>query len=112
MKRFDYNSALEVIGKTLNSGGYSFNEYSDGYMVSLEGTERKICLHGNTVIGVIYKIIEFFVTHKTVNTWLDNKILYLDVSVNVANLDEALELAKENKQLAIYDCKAGKVIEL
>ena len=112
MKNLDYNGALEVLGTTLKDGGYSFDGYNEGYMVFLEGTERKACLYGNTAIGALYKIIEFHAACGTVSARLDGSTLYLGEAVNVQDLNEALEFAKETRQRAIYDCKENKVIEL
>lgn len=42
--------------------------------------------------------------------WLDEGYGYLDVSINIQNLDEALALAKKNHQLAIYDVVTGESI--
>ena len=42
--------------------------------------------------------------------WLDNNDLYVDVSINIDNLSEAIKIAQENKQLAIYNCRKGETI--
>ena len=42
---------------------------------------------------------------------MNNKQYYLDASMVVADLDEALYLAKAGNQQAVYDLAAGKTIE-
>jgi hypothetical protein len=42
--------------------------------------------------------------------WLDNNDLYVDLSINIDNLNEAIEIAQKNKQLAIYNCMKGESI--
>lgn len=38
-----------------------------------------------------------------VGTWIDNNILYIDISIKINKLDDAITAGKNNKQLAIYD---------
>lgn len=47
-----------------------------------------------------------------VGFWIDDGKIYLDISVNVGDKKEALRIAKENKQLAIYDCSDMETIRL
>lgn len=47
-----------------------------------------------------------------IGAWVDNKIVYLDVSVLVASKKKALKMAKECNQLAIYNLTENKVIML
>lgn len=42
----------------------------------------------------------------------EEKKWYLDLSENISELDEALRLGKERKQIAIWDCKNSKEITL
>ena len=44
--------------------------------------------------------------------WLDEGIGYLDISTNVRNLQEAIELAMASDQLAIWDIVKGESIYL
>ena len=112
MKKLVYNKALDIVSKTFDNGGYSHKEYNDGYMVSIKGTEVKL----DTLIVSfenIARIIQKFANkHNTVNTWLDSNILYMDVSVNIEDLNDALEFARENNELAINDCTEDNVIKL
>ena len=42
----------------------------------------------------------------------NDKMFYLDISIVVKNLQKALKLAQENKQIAIYDIKEKKEIRV
>lgn len=49
--------------------------------------------------------------------WLDTETtdtdnFYLDISINVQDKEQALKIAKKNKQLAIYDIENGESIYL
>lgn len=45
-------------------------------------------------------------------TWIDEGKVYIDISSNFSNLDEALKVAGENKQLAIFDLQKMESIYL
>ena len=118
MKKLELYKARKIVETTLKNGGYSFDEYKSGYMVSLEGSERQIKTRDNSTYDIAYRIQAFFDRYGTVNTWFDEDdingygTIYLDVSVNIQDRQEALEFAKQNNQLAIYSCQYTKVIEL
>ena len=101
-----------ILQTTLANGGYSDREYNDGYMVGIEGTEHKINIHEGHPYDTVREIREFHAKHGTVNTWLDDNIIYLDVSVNVLDIRDAINLGVKNNQLAIYDCVLKDTIDL
>lgn len=100
----------------LSNGGATLTQdldnaiVNDGYMVSLKDHElkiriesltsnlldqyRRIAIHNNAYVGL----------------WLDGQDLYLDISTNIHNRDDAIKIAQENQQLAIYDCKNSETI--
>ena len=101
-------------GATLDTNYNNFNS-SIGYMVSLDGYEAKIDINN---IEAIKKEIE---TKKEiakkfkgayVGLWVENRLLYVDISKHIKNYNRALEVARNNKQLAIYDLKNDKSIYL
>lgn len=103
---------LEDIKRIIENGGATLNKelkkasLTSGFMVSLEGTESQ-------VKGDDYQAIRKAIEEKQeitknndnlfIGLWLDNGIMYVDVSININDKAEALEFAKRNKQLAIYD---------
>ena len=63
----------------------------------------------------IWKIVDdaFNSNHELFGGWLsDDGIYFLDYSLSVSNLKDAMKIAKFNKQLAIYDNVSQKVIEV
>lgn len=96
-------------GGTLNKD-LSMAQVTKGYMVSLIGTEE---VYNDITIDILTsyasKVLNGFL-----GVWFntDNEKYYLDNSVNILNLDDAYQLAKENKQLAIYDIENDKVITI
>ena len=104
------NKIMEIIenkGATLD---YNYNNFSSdrGYIVSLKGQEVKV--NKNDIKGIkkeIEKKREFIENKKGlyIGLWLDNDIMYIDVSIHIIDYLEALEVARDNDQLAIFDLK-------
>ena len=103
---------LKDIKKIIENGGATLNkelkkaELSNGFMVSLEGTETQTQGNDyNAIIKAVEEKQELIKDKKNmyVGLWLDNGIMYIDVSINIINKVDALEFGKYNKQLAIYD---------
>ena len=111
------NKIIEIIenkGATLD---YNLNDFKSdrGYIVSLKGQEVK--LNKNDIQGIKKEVEEKreFIKDKKglyVGLWLDNDIMYVDVSIHIINYLRALEVAKNNKKKAIYDLKIKDSIYL
>ena len=106
----DNKKILEIIkngGATLD---YNYNDFKseNGFMVSVKGQEVKI--NKNDIKGIkkeIEKKRDFIKDKKGlyVGLWLDGDIMYVDVSIHIIDYMEALEVARNNDQLAIFDLK-------
>ena len=90
----------------LKNGGFSLNSdglnATSGFMVSCKD---------------LYKINLSDLIGGYIGGWLDvnsddKNNFYLDISINVKDKDEAIELAKKNNQLAIFDIATGESIYL
>ena len=110
----------KMIKEILKNGGatldYNYNNFNAnvGYMVSLDGYEAKIDINN---IEAIKKEIETKkeIAQKVngyVGLWTDSGLMYVDISKYIIDYNEALETARNNKQLAIYDLKNDKSIYL
>lgn len=105
MELKDIKRIIENKGETLTKE-LKKAELKRGYMVSLEGTETQ-------TKGDDYQAIKKAIEEKQgiikdsnnmyIGLWLDSGIMYIDISINIKDKTEALEFAKYNKQLAIYD---------
>lgn len=108
---------MEIIkneGSTLDCNYNNFSS-SVGYMVSLKGHEVKV--NKNDIQGIkkeIEKKRNFIQDKKGlyIGLWLDNDIMYVDVSIHIIDYLEALEVARDNDQKAIYDLKNNDSIYL
>lgn len=100
-------------GATLDTNYNDFNA-STGFMVSLYGYETKINVDN---IEAIKKEMENKKTEAEKNNafiglWVDNGLMYLDISKHIKDYNKALETARENEQLAVYDLKNNVSIYL
>lgn len=103
--------------KEKNGGTYN-KEYKtidakQGYMVSLQGYEKK-CKTEQEIEKAITENMEIVrgLDNAYLGAWIDEGIVYIDISVLVENKDDAMELGKINNQLAIYDIENNESIYL
>ena len=104
------NRIIEIIenkGATLD---YNYNNFSssNGFMVSVKGQEVKV--NKNDIEEIkkeVEKKREFIKDKKGlfIGLWLEDDILFIDISIHIIDYLEALEVARNNEQLAIYDLK-------
>lgn len=103
-----------MINTILNNGGATLNKdltqakLAGGYMVSLKGSEE---IHPSLTLKAL-RDYSRRVSIGFLGVWIDKGKVYLDNSINIDNLEEAIKLGKENDQLAIYDIVNDAVIEL
>ena len=108
------NEILKNGGATLDTNYNNFNS-SIGFMVSIKGHEKKLNINDiENIKKEINKKMELVKNKKNyfLGLWVDNDILYIDISKHIINYNRALEVARNNKQLAIYDLKNDKSIYL
>ena len=103
---------LKDIKKIIENGGETLTkdlkkaDIKKGFMVSLEGTETQTRDNDyNAIIQAIASKQELIKDKNNlyIGLWVDNNIMYIDISINIIDKVEALEFGKKNKQLAVYD---------
>ena len=111
------NKIMEIIkneGATLDCNLNDFKS-DRGFMVSIKGQEVKI---DKNDIEEIKKEVEKkreFIKDKRglyVGLWIEDDVLYIDVSIHIIDYVKALEVARNNDQKAIYDLKKNDSIYL
>ena len=98
---------IENEGATLDKNLNNFNS-DNGFMVSIKGQEIKV--NKNDIQGIkkeIEKKRDFIKNKKGlfIGLWLDNDIMFIDISIHIVDYLKALEVARKNDQLAIFDLK-------
>lgn len=114
MKNEKIIEIIENKGATLDSNYNNFKS-DKGFMVSIKGQEVKV--NKNNIEEIkkeIEKKKEFIENKKGlyIGLWLDNDIMFIDVSIHIIDYLEALEVARNNDQLAIFDLKKKDSIYL
>lgn len=100
------------IKKIILEGGATLNKYgkdfvsSNGFMVSVFGAEFKTTDEG-TAKNKIEEYLKKIQTQEGlfVGVWVDEGEVYVDLSIHIIDYNEALEVARNNKQKAIFDLK-------
>jgi len=108
--------------ETLNNNGASYSILSgelnptNGYFVSIanKGITVDLSDFSQKVVSdyISQNAIQLNQQKYFVGSWIDNGTVYLDITVQVADKRNALELGYRNGQLAIYDANLGQVIDL
>ena len=93
-------------GATLDANGNAIT-YKNGYQVSIK----------DIAIIKLYKlrkshIIELLNNNYNLGVWIENKNVYLDYSIRIANKKDAIKTGKANNQISIYNWKNGDCIYL
>lgn len=100
------------IKKIILEGGATLNKYGEdfvsnnGFMVSVFGAEFKTTDEG-TAKSKIEEYLEKIQTEEGlfVGVWVDEGEVYIDLSIHIMDYNEALEVARNNKQKAIFNLK-------
>lgn len=98
---------IENKGATLDKNYNNFTS-DRGFMVSLKGQEKKVDKNNIEEIKKEIENKKKLIENKKglyIGLWLDNDILFIDVSIHIIDYLEALEVARNNDQLAVFDLK-------
>ena len=106
------NLIIENGGGTLNAKTLKNADYLRGYMVSLAGYEKQLKIENLTIKTIKLYQKNAQRLHANVGFWIDNNILYLDISKHFISKDKAVRTALKNNQLALYDIYNAKSVFL
>jgi len=106
-------------GATLNLDETFFTP-KQGYMISLLGYESKVSLDDKDAIeerltrykDIIRDILKNTALDVKIGLWLEDGVLYLDISQYTKDKELALYLGKARAQLAIFDFANNEAINL
>ena len=109
-------SNKEIIKEVLKNGGLTIDlEEKKGFMCSIYGMEKTFNLEQLEELEKELDNYKNIVKNKKnvyVGLWLDNNIIYLDLSKHYNDKKQAIKKGIENRQLAIYDIEKDKSIDL
>jgi hypothetical protein len=117
------NNLHDFVDSIIENGGATFNlstgtSPTSGYAVSLKGGSKTPI--DETRQSIEQTIKEFISIHglelsmpeNNIGGWVDDGWLYLDVSIIMDNLSDAILMGKINKQKAIFNLDDGHSIDL
>jgi hypothetical protein len=111
----------EFVAAIIKNGGATYNlaigdTAHSGYMVSKKGFEMKFPSDASVKDAVIQFMetygFELCFEENFMGAWVDEGILYIDISNNFAKRSEAIREGYKNEQLAIYDVVAQESVYL
>lgn len=114
LKRMNNNKINNILKECIKTGGATLTKelenanIREGYMVSIKKFEYKTNI--NNIEGITKDIknkIEYIngLTKNNIfiGLWIDDNILYIDISKNIKRKSDAIRLARHEDQKAIYD---------
>lgn len=111
----------EFVAAIIENGGATYNlanggTVDKGYMVSKKGFEMKFQPEVDVKQAVCQFIKEFgfelYEVENFMGAWIDEGVLYLDISNNFAKRSDAIREGYKNEQLAIFDVVAQESLYL
>ena len=111
-------TTYDILNATITNGGCTYNVYTDtnlanspSYAVSMYPECEKIISLSSIVYTNLDSINLYLYLNKellriptnSLGTWLDDGKVYLDIVRTIPDKGEALRIAKDNNELAIFD---------
>lgn len=98
-------------GATLNSKGESVN-YNRGYQVSKKDCYTLTIKNIKKILTAVNSLLNSIKSGEFVGLWVDNGLIYIDVSERVERLSVAIIKGVERKQKSIFDWCLSRCIGL
>lgn len=108
------NEIIKNNGLTIDKDFKKLDKKS-GFMVSILGLKKTIQKKDiNTLDNIIMEYKKIIENKKNmyIGFWIDNDLIYIDVSKHIEKKQNAVQFGIKNKQLAIYDIKNNTCIDL
>lgn len=102
MKLKTIKNIINNNGATLNKDGKAVN-FASGYQVSKKDCFILSINNTNAILDAINNILNTINQNEFCGIWIENDNAYIDISIKIDALDDALKLGKELKQISIFD---------
>ena len=109
----------KLYNKMIKNGGLTINRHMEelthniGYMVSVYGYEKKLNNFSFEEVGKVVSEYQKIVKGALyIGFWIDDGVLYIDISKYIYNKSQALKFGKQNKQIAIFDLEKQESITI
>lgn len=96
-------------GATLNKNGEAVN-FKKGYQVSRKDCYKLDINCTTEILNAINKLLNNIKNNEFCGIWIENDIVYIDISIKINSFADALKTGRELKQISIFDWNAKKCI--
>lgn len=113
MKINELNTIIKNGGGNYCTENNKLVTYNKGYMVSTCDIV-KINIHEVSMVNTCKIISHLLKQYEGINFgfWVNEGFLYIDISINILNINSAQNLAIKNNQIAIWDCVNNEEIKI
>lgn len=111
MKISELKQVIKNGGATLNKSGESVN-YNRGYQVSKKDCYTLEVRNANKILSAVNGLLDTIAAGEFVGLWVDNGLIYIDISERVERLSASISLGIERKQKSIFDWCLSRCIGL
>lgn len=111
MKISELQAIIKNGGATLNNNGESVH-FIRGYQVSKKDCYTLEVRNVNKILKAVNSLLDTITAGEFVGLWVDNGLIYIDVSECIERLSVALPLGIARKQKSIYDWCMNRCIIL
>lgn len=111
MKINELQAIIKNGGATLNSSGESVH-FMRGYQVSKKDCYTLTIKNANKILKAVNGLLDIITAGEFVGLWVDNGLIYIDVSERVERLSAAISIGIERKQKSIFDWCLSRCIGL
>lgn len=102
MKINELKQIISNGGATLNSTGKQVS-YKNGYQVSKKDCYILNVKNLNKVLKAVNRTLVNLAENDFCGLWVDNGLIYIDISEHIARLSNAMQIGIERKQKSIFD---------
>lgn len=111
MKKIDIENIIRAGGATLNKDGASV-KFERGYQVSKRDCYILNAENVNGILAAVNELLNSIAPAEFVGLWVDNGLIYIDISEHIDRLSVAIPLGVERKQKSIFDWRLSRRIVL
>lgn len=109
MKLQTLKNIISKGGATLNSQGRAVN-FGKGFQVSKKDCYTLNINNTAKILNAINELLNTIKADEFAGIWIEEGKAYIDISIKIDSLSQALQLGRELKQISIFDWNTKKCI--
>lgn len=102
MKLQTLKNIINNRGATLSQNGKAVN-FKKGYQVSKKDCYTLDINNTDKVLTAINNTLKIITKNEFCGLWIENGLIYIDISIKINTLEKALKIGKELNQISIFD---------